>query len=77
MTQIKSIASSEPVALPALLMGLATALLALAVGLGWIDDSDSVLILAVIAAVIPLVAYFIQRPKVTPVATTADPNLRA
>jgi len=58
---------TEPVALTALLLGLVTALLALAVGIGWISDSDAALIMGVVAAAIPLVAWFIQRPRVTPV----------
>ena len=74
---IKPTFASEPVALPALLMALATAVLALAVGVGWIDDSDAALILGVVAAVIPLVAYFIQRPRVSPVQVEHDPSLRA
>lgn len=66
--------STEPVALPALIMSFVTAVLALLVGTGVIDTDVSAWILAIVAAAIPLVAYFVQRPKVTPIDQLPPPE---
>ena len=57
---------NEPVALPALILGVVTAVLALLVGVGVIDEDLSAYIFGLIAAIIPLVAWYISRPRVTP-----------
>lgn len=72
VSAVKSGAAREPVAVPSLILSLATAILALLVGSDVIDVASSSLILGAIAAVIPLVAVFIQRPKVTPVEHATD-----
>ena len=60
---------NEPVTLPSLILGAVTAFLALLVGQGVIDPDLSAALLGFVAAVIPLVGFFVQRPKVTPVAS--------
>lgn len=66
---MKAGAAKEPVTVPSLILSFITALLALLVGSDVIDSASSSLILGAVAAVIPLVAVFVQRPKVTPVAS--------
>lgn len=69
---VKAKSATEPVTVPSLVLSFVTALLAVLVGADVIDVALSSLILGAVAAAIPLVAVFIQRPKVTPVANADD-----
>lgn len=56
----------EPVTVTSLILGFAAAVLAALVGFGVIDADRAALLLGVVAGAIPLAAFFVQRPRVTP-----------